>query len=346
MSDPDDLSSPGAKGQLEREAAEWCVRMHGENAARERPAFDAWLRRGALHRETYNRIEEIYLLGSKVRRTAEEPVPERPTGPKARSPWRTAAPIASAAALALGAIGFMAQDHGRPSESHPRASSELVTVASAAAHFTTSNRVRDVALPDGSSVLLHPGADLIVAFDADRRRLRLVRGRARFDVAHEARDFIVTAGRGTVTAHGTSFEILVVPGKRVTVRLITGSVDVAVPTPGVPLTRASRQVGSLNPGQETTFADAPQGAAPGASREAEPQPRTVGELVEVANRSTGSRLKLVIADSSLLRVRLSGAFKVHDSEAVADRLAAMFDLQEDRSAPGKIILRRRSLGAK
>ncbi len=82
-------------------------------------------------------------------------------------------------------------------------------------------------LPDGSDVVLQPGATLRYGhpFVTDRRNITLS-GKARFDVARNPAPFTVAAGKTNTTALGTVFEITSLPGKPTTVLLISGKVKV------------------------------------------------------------------------------------------------------------------------
>ncbi len=82
-------------------------------------------------------------------------------------------------------------------------------------------------LPDGSGVLLQPGASLRYKnpFPTNQRNITLS-GKARFNVARNPAPFTVSAGKTNTTALGTVFEITSVPGKATTVLLISGKVKV------------------------------------------------------------------------------------------------------------------------
>ncbi len=67
---------------------------------------------------------------------------------------------------------------------------------------------RVVALADGSQISMDSDTKILVDYSKTERALRLARGRARFDVAHDtSRPFTVTAGAETVVAVGTSFDV-------------------------------------------------------------------------------------------------------------------------------------------
>ncbi len=91
---------------------------------------------------------------------------------------------------------------------------------------TAMGERRIVTLVDGSKLSLDTNSEVTVRYSAGARRLQLLRGQARFDVAHDKkRPFSVTAGSQTVIATGTAFNIDMA-GAKVLVTLIEGHVVV------------------------------------------------------------------------------------------------------------------------
>lgn len=85
----------------------------------------------------------------------------------------------------------------------------------------------DIALSDRSVVHLNADSRVAVRFSPRARDIRLDRGEARFDVAHNpAQPFTVTAGDVSVVAVGTVFDVERVSGA-VEVRVFQGAVHVA-----------------------------------------------------------------------------------------------------------------------
>ena len=194
-----------------------------------------------------------------------------------------------------------------------------------------------VRLADGSGVQLGAGTLLETAFDAGRRTIRLWRGQARFEVAHEGRPFVVLAGGGSVTARGTVFDVAVADGRRIEVRLLEGAVDVALPATA---SKAGRpEVRRLAAGESLSFVPAPaasRAASPAiAARDFEAVP--VAVLVAEANRGAARPIRL--ADTTLADQRVSGRFRVDDTELLAQRLAALFGRTADLSDSREIVLR-------
>ena len=67
---------------------------------------------------------------------------------------------------------------------------------------------RVIALKDGSHVHLNTGSTIEVALKKDRRLVRLVKGEAMFEVAHDRqRPFLVDAGSAQMRAVGTAFNV-------------------------------------------------------------------------------------------------------------------------------------------
>jgi transmembrane sensor len=91
---------------------------------------------------------------------------------------------------------------------------------------TVSGERRVVTLEDGSKISLDARSEVRVRYTGDARRLELLSGQARFDVAHDSqRPFSVRARDQLVIATGTAFNVDMV-GSTVLVTLIEGRVEV------------------------------------------------------------------------------------------------------------------------
>lgn len=312
----------GPPERLEREAALWFARMRGPGAGAARPEFEAWLGQSAAHRSAYNRASEIFAMG-KLLAEGEEAPPRRPRRSLAM------ALTASAACVLAGGGWLMLR---------PAADAPPKTIAAALERRTLSTvtgETRMVRLADGSAVQLGAATRLETVFDSRGRTIRLSQGRARFEVAHEGRPFVVLAGGGSVTARGTVFDVAVADGKRIEVCLLEGAVDVALPAAA---SKASKpEVRRLAAGESLSFVPAiPRATSPAmAPRDFEAVP--VAALVAEANRSAARPIRL--ADATLGDRRVSGRFRVDDTELLAQRLAALFGRTVDRSDPHEIVLR-------
>lgn len=77
---------------------------------------------------------------------------------------------------------------------------------------TRVGEMRDVALQDGSILHLNSGTEAEVRFTDNGRRVRILKGEASFDVAHDkARPFLVEARSAVIRAVGTAFNVRLRP---------------------------------------------------------------------------------------------------------------------------------------
>ena len=323
---------PYASGQLEREAARWCSLLHGPNAELHRAEFEVWLRRGALHRETYNRLEEIYLLAAKLppRILADTQISSRSTRGRKRL---------ATIGIPLALIGFTAIAVGRHGSDGGNAADLALMGPMVQLRLSTLHAAgQTFRLSDGSVVALGPDSELSVDYGRKQRHLRLMRGSSSFDVTHQNRPFVVRAGDATVTAHGTSFDVSILPRRTFRVLVHSGTVEVWAPSPTHP--SAETSVRMIPADREKTFALSGDKQTDLPPTPPDAQPRTVGELISGANERAGAGPMLSVADPRLLDLRLGGLFRIHEPSVVAERLALMLDLVAD-STPGRITLRSR-----
>jgi transmembrane sensor len=339
MSEPDtDLP----RGQLFEEAAGWFARMRGPDAEASRGEFEAWLARGALHRSAYNRASEIFAMGKLLQDHEAE------DAQAAARPRRKRALVAAtfaAVCIVAGTAGWMGLHQTvqrgnnaivagqRPTGSRPL---ELASQAREGAVYR---------LTDGSLITLGAATRLTVDIRPEVRRLVLEAGEGRFSVAHESRPFIVYAGGGSVTARGTLFDVALTPDRRVRVRLIEGVVEVVAPARASAAPRRR-----LVAGQSTSFEaqTAPGGTAqvPGSADEGAQAAAAVQEydgvslsdLIETANHLSQRPIRI---SGSLGERHVSGRFRIDDTDLLAQRIAALFDLAVDRSNPSEILLKPR-----
>lgn len=322
-----------ARGQLEQEAAQWCAVMHGDEAAERRSDFEAWLRRGAHHRLAYNRMEEVYLLGSHALHepgvgVAASGRAERPKVPRSRV--LVSVTVSGLLACALGLYLFF--NHGTP---RPSEGTRLMVA-------TRQDGPETLRFTDGSQVTLNGSSLLKLVFFRTSRSALLLAGSARFDIAPDERPFVLKAGRGSVTTSGASFDAAFIEQGAVRITLLAGSAS---------LMHESDRNDRVHVGLRVGRSEVIPGGG-GANRPGDPsarshiavQPRTVGELVDAANRSASGSTRIVVADRSLRELRLGGHFSVRDPRRVAEQLSAMLDLEVDARTPDMLKLTRRRPG--
>lgn len=328
------------------EAAAWFARMRGPGAEASRPEFEAWLARGALHRAAYNRASEIFAMGKMLADDGESagaPDP-RTSGRSRRIAFAAAAAllavVVSTGWLTIRALSPAHQDGGT------RERSASIQVAELGA----AGEARSVRLADGSLVRLAAETILDVSFTRDRRRLRLERGLALFEVAHETRPFVVGAGGGSVTAHGTVFEVGLLAGRRVSVRLIEGAIEVKLPAGNTGQHGAVRRLhgsGALsfiaasdNPPNAQAIARTPNAKPESPAQEARDfDGIRLADLLSIANRKFTRPIRL--ADPALGQEPISGRFRTSNPDLLSERIAVLLGLAVDRSDPAVIVLRRK-----
>jgi transmembrane sensor len=354
MADGLSPDEPPQQDQLLEEASLWFARMRGPDAERYRPEFETWLALGAAHLGAYNRAGEIFALGKFLSSAAQKGHGEEETL-RARGRQRL---LLGGATVAVVAVGLWFGE-----TLLPRRGTEPVTVVSrqerrpriAEILSTNIGERREFALADGSVLSLAPGSTVSVMFDDSHRDLRLARGAARFEVAHEPRPFVVHAGDGSVTARGTIFEVTLTGQSIVTVKLLRGAVDIDRPVKGSTVNGVRPIVTRLIAGETLRFGgkddvkalagDAaivglpPDIPAPVLAEAVEFDHAPLSDVIARTNKSGGPRLRA--EDPAVARLTVSGRFRIDDTDLVAEHLAALFDLRIDRSRRHEILLRSR-----
>lgn len=327
--------------RLRREASAWIGRLNGPYEEEDRLEFERWYRSSPDRAEAYDRISARFAVAGRTSRPLPaDAAPQEPVVPRRSRPAR----YALAAALACAALlAFMLLAARTPL---PEAGAQQQFAAFASGEGET----RRFVLADGSELLLSPGSRVEVALDATRRGLRLVRGEARFTVAHEERPFVVGAGGTEVLALGTRF-VVRLASDRTTVSLIEGRVDVSYPA-GAGSGR--RRLARLRAGERLVVEAAPERspapsavAAPAAPSPSAAEPAMLqfddtplGEAVEQANRH--GRPPIRLGHRAIADLRVTGAFRARDTAGLAESVAAAFDLNIERGVDGTLWLRPRS----
>jgi transmembrane sensor len=205
----DDVQDEDALSQ----AAQWYARLNTLPVSRDTlDAFFAW-RRIPGNREAFGKIDEF---DTRARRLAGRPAIEvaaERAWARGRSHRWTARPALRLATLCAGlalvaGIGWSRWRIDRESFS------------------TGIGQRREIALEDGSTIMLDTDTRLSIRFSSGARDVRLEQGQAFFTVAHDtARPFTVRAGDDSVVATGTQFDVRR-SGSDILVALLRGGVDI------------------------------------------------------------------------------------------------------------------------
>jgi transmembrane sensor len=295
--------------QIREEAAEWFIALREEEVdASGRKSFDQWLRTSPDHVRAFLRISALWqgadvLVTNTATGVSEstQPVPrEQPTG---SSPtWhKIAACILLAGMLAAGAVWWLS----------PRT---LI-------YESGAGELRTVTLPDGSTVQINARSRIESTFSAKERAVELVTGEALFSVAIDAtRPFSVRSDPAGIRAVGTRFDVYR-KGRGTVVTVVQGAVSVR---------NAEHEV-LVSEGEQTTAgARAPLNVhstnVPAAIAWTEGQLvfdlTPLRDVVAEFNR-VGLR-RLVLEDSTLLDLHISGTFPAHDPSSLIAFLRARF----------------------
>lgn len=114
--------------------------------------------------------------------------------------------------------------------------------ASTVLAFHTTDKVEEIALPDGSKISLNVNSELTYTEGASTRQVELL-GEAFFDVArNEEQPFVITTGDLTTTVLGTSFNIRAYPDQKQEVSVKSGKVAVAAAEEKVILVKKEKVV--------------------------------------------------------------------------------------------------------
>ena len=219
------------------------------------------------------------------------------------------------------------------------------------AYSTSLGERRLVTLADGSKITLDSASKVTVHYSADARKLTLVAGQARFDVAHDVeRPFSVRARERTIVATGTAFDVDVV-GASVRVTLIEGHVVVLDSTPTEPSATSSGKGSSaveMRAGQQLIASP----RAPARLATVSLDRETAWEygqiivdnetLVSVVERiSRYSAEPVIVVDPAIAELRLSGVFNAGDVRHFIDMVTVYLPVEAITPRQGQIELRPR-----
>ncbi len=259
-----------------------------------------------------------------------------------RRRWRRFATGGAAAVVLLG-ISIVTWNY-------PRHASELATPN--AIVLTPVQRK----LPDGSIVELNGNAKIVVDYSASLRRVRLREGEAHFAVQKDSsRPFVVSAGGVEVRAVGTAFSVLLgstsvdvlVTDGRVAVNRSAGPTTVELPSaaPLATVPAGNRVVVDLAPSftipevRSVLPAEVSERLAWRSSR-LEFTRAPLAEAVMLLNQHAPSlAARLVIADSTVAAIRVSGVFRADNTDAFVLLMEGAFGVKAERSG-NTIVLRK------
>lgn len=207
------------------QAREWHVLLHsGRATAADHARLEAWRAASQQNAEAMRQVESLWSLLGEVARPA--PPLSIAKANRARRATRWGLPLAAAAALLLAVwlpqgtwIGLYADYSTRPGE------------------------VREVRLGDGSVLTLNGDTALDWSVSEGRREVKLYRGEADFQVAHDAsQPFFVLAGPARIRVTGTRFDVNVSNDEQIHLAVSQGQVQVSDSTQASQYVNAQEQI--------------------------------------------------------------------------------------------------------
>lgn len=307
-------------------ARAWLIKMRGSDAAALRPSFETWLAASPDHRAAYDRIARALdaatiLKGSRRHGTARADA--LPPAPRRR--W---VPITAAAMTAM-VLMVVSMNMS----SFPFGSGKSPIAAQAAEPLVTGHgEIRTFHLPGGATATLDTDSQVDILSQEGTAILRLVRGRARFDLGKSAQAFRIEGGTAILSGRGAVLDVSLQPRNRISVTLLAGNASI----------RSDMALGTgtaIDVGHPQTFSATGgklvRASLPATKSEkdwpngwAEHRSIRLDRLIAEANRY--AEVPIVIDDPAIAGLEASGRFKISEPETVADRLAMLFELKVER----------------
>lgn len=320
------------ESEIEREAAEWLIRRDRSEASpqEERDAFEKWLAADARHRAAYLALEHSWRRsdGLKAWRPVDGTTDARVLKKLARQ--RSALrhwPVALAASMALATIAILTWISAG--------------MMGPTTYTTGIGGYERVLLRDGSVLHLNTDTQVRVEFSNELREVRLLRGEAFFNVAHDARrPFEVLAGDAVLHAVGTAFTVRLREANHVEVVVTEGRV--ALRPKEFPRAAAPREPRELPPviSAGESAVKKPTGIVIRRIATAEVARRlawrdgqlafkgeSLAEVVAEFNRYNLRRIE--IADPALATLRVGGNFEATDVDSFVRALESSFEIRAD-----------------
>jgi transmembrane sensor len=309
---------------IEDEAARLYLKARESDCPEDWNAAYRWIEQNPAHGVAFARAETGWELTDRLRENAPPIGPEAIAGPAGRfeALFSRRAIGALLAATVLGTVGTVA-----------------IQKWSAVDRYRTAiGQEHAYRLADGSLVHLNTDSAIEVAMQRDQRLVRLLKGEARFDVAHSrTRPFIVQAGESTLRAVGTAFNVRLRP-ELTELTVIEGRV--AVRDGIAPARTVAAGSGAAIRGG--TVAITPLEKVQLVQRTAwqsgviQFDGETLDQAVTEFNRYR--RTPIVLGDPQLASIRIGGTFRPGNSEQFVAALRESFGIRSIADKGGSIIL--------
>lgn len=327
--------SPETRDEIEEAAATWIAQRDGEAWSQaDAASLDAWLAESAGHRVAYYRLNAVWIESGRIAAASKS------------SRYRLLAVAATVLILIAGTLVSLQNGlfRSKPDAPPPVAQTSKAPATDAAVaaaspppedvsaaapqspfqqrYSTAVGASRAVSLPDGSRVTLDTDSQIRVSIDGRSRIVRLDRGQAFFEVAHDTRrPFVVDAGRLRVVAVGTEFSVRRVASDiRVVVAEGTVRLEGNSLLPAGGIARVEGERVQIHQAQPTEVARNLSWRSGVLTFRHTPLSEAAAEF----NRYDARRI--VILDPAIAALELGGVFRSDDVEAFAQLLERTFHI--------------------
>lgn len=199
---------------------------------------------------------------------------------------------------------------------------------------------RTLVLSDGSRISLDSQSEVRVAYSRNARELELLRGQARFEVAHDVeRPFSVRAGSQKVVATGTDFNVDIPSSQQVLVTLIEGHVVVLGGKKPVEL-HAGEQLSALNGRVARVERVAADRITSWESGQLFFDNEDLSSVVQRVSRYATT--PVTVMDGKAAHLKISGVFNAGDAVGFVETVTHYLPLKASAAQNGQIQLRSKS----
>lgn len=302
-----------------QQALAWFTRLRDPfMSSDERQAFDAWYAASPSHVKAYQQVEQLWhsaALDIAIEQHVATAVPVIKQKPVKTQLWVSAFLLLVIVNVGLIYSGWIERWR--------------------ADYYTVAGQQQRVRLADGTTVLLNSNTTLNLDFTDDHRGVNIVNGQAYFEVTPDpARPFVVSTELAKIQVVGTRFAVRT--GNEVSVDVESGIVACAIDkgqteqlTKGQHVTIDRRGITSPKPfDSERTFAWLKGRLI------FRDQPLSV-VIQELQRYHSG---KIFIADKHLANIRITGNYKISDTQAVINTLSQITGANVTQLSPYLTVL--------
>lgn len=305
--------------QMYREAFELLMHLRSDPG---NPEFhehaDSWRGRGSVHQQVWTRAAGIDFMSRQIVRA------RQPRAVEKRLRSRRSMLLGGTAATLAAACGAIVVPQ--------------VLLRAKADYLTSKGEIRNLQLTDGSTVTLGPDSAIRVQISDAGRRVELLQGMAYFDVAPDpTKPFSVNAGHVLVRVLGTSFD-LSRDADSVSVSVEHGIVETGSAEMPVPERLTAGEWVVLQEGSAPTMRGRRDASDIASWRNGIIQVENETVAAVVARIARWHDARVVIADPSLRKRRVSGVYNLNQPEAALRAVVAPFGSKVRSISPLLLII--------